>query len=647
MPKLTLNCPICDKPLIRTGEITILSERLYTYKCGHAFAQSFDAPKALDFTGANPHKHARPYQAEGVDFIVNGHERNPGGWNCIIGDKMRLGKTPQALLALKNSPERQPCLILVRSANLWQWIAEFREFTSTLPLGIWPITSSKTMIPPGFSAYIMSMDLLANEGTCKACNASMRLHTESVQYPDGYCKKTDCSKPTPSGDSMVERLLAFGFKSLILDEAHSVKNQSSARSQALIRFLHQISKSEEKKTLKFNCAICNHSWEETILIQTDIHKNHVSHRTNCPECHTDVAQFFVSERIETSRKCGVVMLTGTAIKNRADEYFIPLNIVAPDKFPSVESFRRKWLEMDKNGRYRVKSHLVEFFRAEIEPYVLRREWEDVYAQLPPLNRPTTIITIEDENLKKLYNATLDTLEEQMESKARFNFFDSIGELTRLRQICGLAKCGWITNYIDTCLDEDPSSRWVIGLHHKAVRDQLAYGLSKYGVLSLSGEDSPEQKFHIMKAFQSSPQRVCLMNMLAGGVGLDMYYVENALIAERQWSSADEEQFEARFFNPDMEMVHQRLNTLRDSMLADKDLRYHEPYNEIPRIYSKDQPKVTNIEYIIAKGTIDEFFDNMVTQKREIFGETISNDWDLTKNADSFRDLMEKTVAGRL
>ncbi len=631
MLKLTLNCPTCAKPLVRTGECTILSERLFTYKCGHMFAQDFDAPRPLDLVGANPGKHARPYQAVGVDFIVNGHERNPGGWNAIIGDKMRLGKTPQALLALKNSPERYPALILVKSANLWQWIHEFKEFTSVLPLGIWPIVGSKGMIPPGFSAYIMSMDLLASEGTCAACNKPLRLHVESIDHPNGYCKKTGCSHPTPSGDSMVERLLAFGFKALIVDEAHSMKNQSSARSQALIRFLHEISKAEITHDILFSCGICRETWTEQVTVQINATSQRVGKRSHCPKCFTEVYQSSFREKKDVVRKCGVVMLTGTAIKNKADEYFVPLNIVAPDKFPSVESFRKRWLEMDSNGRYRVKSYLIEQFRAEIEPYVLRREWEDVYGELPPLNRTPTIITIEDENLKKLYNATLDALEENMESKAKFNFFDSIGELTRLRQICGLAKCGWITNYIDTCLEDDPKAKWVIGLHHHAVADSLTFGLGKYGVSKISGADSPEQKYAIMKGFQTSTDRVCLMNMLAGGVGLDMYYVENCLIAERQWSSADEEQFEARFFNPDMAMVHDRLNSMPSPS----------------RFYSQAAPKVTNIEYIIAKGTIDEFFQNMVEQKREIFGETIANDWDLTKSADSFRELMEKTVAGRL
>ena len=47
--------------------------------------------------------------------------------------------------------------------------------------------------------------------------------------------------------------------------------------------------------------------------------------------------------------CGIIMLSGTAIKNRAEEYFVPLNIVAPERFPSLERFRCDWLNRVKRG----------------------------------------------------------------------------------------------------------------------------------------------------------------------------------------------------------------------------------------------------------------------------------------------------------
>jgi hypothetical protein len=117
----------------------------------------------------------------------------------------------------------------------------------------------------------------------------------------------------------------------------------------------------------------------------------------------------------------------------------------------------------------------------------------------------------------------------------------------------------------------------------------------------------------MRSFESDSNRVLAINMLAGGVGMDFHYVDNCCIIERQWSSADEEQFEFRFYNPD--------KSIKD--------------------------RSTNIEYLIAQGTIDEWFYNLVEGKRQIFGETLGTSWSLNSDPGSFKQLMEMTLSGRL
>ena len=132
-------------------------------------------------------------------------------------------------------------------------------------------------------------------------------------------------------------------------------------------------------------------------------------------------------------------------------------------------------------------------------------------------------------------------------------------------------------------------------------------------IQLPGEDNAWAKDHIMTGFESSKQRILIINMLAGGIGMDFHYCNNVLILERQWSSADEEQFEFRFYNPDRSIKNES----------------------------------TNVEYIIAKGTIDEWWYDMVEVKRRIFGETIGTHWSITQDNGSFKDLMEKTLGSRL
>lgn len=578
---------------------------LNTYKCGHIFTEekiSLDE-QSLDFVSKDGSgKIARDYQKAGVEFIIK------SGFNAIIGDQMRLGKTPQSLLALANAyEERTPCLILVRSANLWQWVREYKVWTDTLPNGIWPINGTKDYIPDGFSAYIISMDTFSRPSPCK-CGHS---------YHKDKCKKSDCSCKIfrPDGDSMVDKLLSFGFKLVIADEAHSFKNTQSNRSQALVKFLHDISEEELLRQLKFSCIFCQYEWIEDITIKVNITdgvrntKHH--HQTECPRCHAKTARADEYKDLTNRRKCGVIMLTGTPIKNAAHEYFVPLNIVCPERFNSFEGFQREWLSPD--GK-RVIPYKLESFKRAIAPYVLRREKEDVFTDLPPLNRIFTVIQPDKDALVRSYNTILDGLESKLAARINPSYWDMKDELMELRRICGLMKVPWTADYLETCLMDSDKERYAVGIHHKDVRDILKHKLGGFeNCLSLSGEDSAENKDRIMRQFEYSKQRVLVINMLAGGVGMDFHYVNNILILERQWSSADEEQFEFRFYNPDI-----KINNAS-----------------------------TTCEYIVIKGSIEQFFYEMVEEKRKIFGETVGTNFDITKNNKSFKELVEMTVGSRL
>lgn len=530
MPKLRLNCDICGKRLEAVETVSLNNDETYrSYKCGHCFILSKDFKtsnldnvnySAIDFSG----KTARNYQVEGVNFILK------SDFKCLIGDQMRLGKTPQSLLALQNAIKdktfgtvENPCLIIVGGANIWQWVREYKTWTDSLPNGIFPIVEgSKQWIPPGFSSYIISRDTFSRKG-------------------------------------MKEKLGALGFKLLIVDESHSFKNGEANRSQALVEFIRDYG---------------------------------IKH---------------------------FIFLSGTSVINRADEYFTVLNLLDPAEFSSLDKFRKAWLEKDEKGKWaRVNRFRIEEFREKIAPYVLRREWADVYADIDKTkpNRMFQVVKIESDHMKKIYNAALDVLAEKQAEGAGQKVL-SAGLMT-LRRIVGMAKVKFVADYVDIFLDERDDARIAIGLHHEDVLNQLKNAIGPNRCLQLTGKDDPARKDWIMRYFQTSKERVLLINQLAGGEGMDFSYCQDVVNIERQWSSAKEEQFEARFFNPDPEF--RRKNNIN---------------------------RITNIEYFIAQGTIDEWWYDMVEQKRQIFGETISNNFDIDQSPMDFKELLNQTLQGRL
>jgi len=345
-------------------------------------------------------------------------------------------------------------------------------------------------------------------------------------------------------------LLNIGFKYLIADEIHSFKNTDSKRSQALVEFI-RIAGIKNK-----------------------------------------------------------LFLSGTPIKNRADEYFVPLNLLDPLNFPSMENFKMRFLcQNPNNGRYdRIAPWALQTFKSVTSQYIIRRERNQVLTELPKFSRVFQDVQIESETLKKLYNLELDKLQEKSDWK-ELTYNDIKDNLMTMRRIIGMAKAELIVEVIEEFLESSEDEKIVIGVHHHSVRDYLMAKLAEHRPLSLSGDDNDDRKQRIIDAFRKPERRIAIFNIIAGGTGLNLQFCNNCIILERQWNSAEEEQFEDRF-------------------------------NRI------GQTLPVTAAYPVAKRTIDEWFANMVEEKRGIFGDTIaidSREW----TSNTYRDMIEWAMGSRL
>lgn len=354
-----------------------------------------------------------------------------------------------------------------------------------------------------------------------------------------------------SRKGILEAISLLGIKSVIIDESHSFKDPEAARTKALIKL------------------------------------------------------------IKSNRAMKVIALSGTPIKNRADEYFTILNILAPEYFHSKIQFQRNWLTQDEKGRYsRIAPWRLDAFRNLISKWVIRREKHEVLTNLPPLRKNYEFIEIEDPEIKKSYNAQLDLFSNFLNNTAKITSTDILGWLAKLRALTGQAKCqaalDWATEFLDST-DENLA----IGIQHKSVRDTLYYVMQGggYEPLKFSGEDNQYRKDEVIRRFENGDNRLLIINEIAGGYGLNLQCCANALVLERQWNAADEEQFEGRFH--------------RDG-----------------------QKHAVNVTYMLAAGTIDEFFHETVERKRKIFGETVQG-WSFTDDIETLRELSERVIQGKL
>jgi hypothetical protein len=214
---------------------------------------------------------------------------------------------------------------------------------------------------------------------------------------------------------------------------------------------------------------------------------------------------------------------------------------------------------------------------------------------------------------KQYNKILDKLESKLVEKANPTYWDMADDLMELRRICGMMKLSWAGDYLETCA-QDSTAKYAIGIHHESVRDVLYTMLG--GSLNCHkyfGGTSLDEKNRIELNWAKDNKQFLIINMIAGGVGLDLHYCDNVLILERGWNAEMERQFEFRFYNPDKSI----------------------------------KKNATTVEYVLSKGTFEEWWYDMIEEKSRNVDPLVYNNWDLQKDAISFKQLAEMTVAGRL
>jgi SWI/SNF-related matrix-associated actin-dependent regulator 1 of chromatin subfamily A len=257
--------------------------------------------------------------------------------------------------------------------------------------------------------------------------------------------------------------------------------------------------------------------------------------------------------VNMTRVQNMIFLSGTPIKNRAEEFYPALHLLDPATFHDPGTFRWKFLklEYDSNGKNpkwnKIKPEMYEEFKRITSRFMIRREKHEVLTNLPPLTRDWQFMEIEDPFLKESYNSTIDLFENYLENKAEVKSSGILGWLAQLRSITGAAKVPYCIDWIKDFL-ESTDEPIAIGIHHETVRDSLYYALNNAGIktLKLSGEDDFRKKERILEKFRTGEARVLVINMQAGGVGLNIQTCPNFIVLERQWNAADEEQFEARF-----------------------------------------------------------------------------------------------------
>lgn len=156
-------CPKCFKVAIVKSQAKFGDTLWYILECGHLVSKDtiVDVSSQIaNWTNVSGSKTIYPYQVEGIKFIASANGR------ALIADEPALGKTIQALGALKFYKEMRPALWVCKSTLKLQTLKEGIEWCGMEMMGQ-IIEHKKMFIMPNLNLYIVSMDLLRNIPTEK------------------------------------------------------------------------------------------------------------------------------------------------------------------------------------------------------------------------------------------------------------------------------------------------------------------------------------------------------------------------------------------------------------------------------------------------------------------------------------------------
>ena len=318
----------------------------------------------------------------------------------------------------------------------------------------------------------------------------------------------------------------------------------------------------------------------------------------------------------------VIGVSGTPIKNKADEFFPILNMIAPAKFPTKHYMMRRYFEFwtDAQGNYHIIKARPEFFEA-LDGIMIRRTRAEVAPELPTIRRMFFNSEIENKDLRKSYAQVQKEFEDFMDENdgkiSAEGYTNLLGFFARMRRITGFAKIEPVTEFVtDFLLSTD--RKIVIFGHHKETLESLKEVLDTWCTQGgwnpcehLHSALDSDQRQEVIRRFKEQNQsRILIASTLASGEGLNLQFCSDAIMMERQWNPANEEQAETRF------------------------TRFKEDGNYEEHV---------NVTYMISAGTIDEWLTELVEKKRALFDKLINRNEDANWDESSLMKELADTL----
>ncbi|WP_297090424.1 DEAD/DEAH box helicase [uncultured Draconibacterium sp.] len=301
-----------------------------------------------------------------------------------------------------------------------------------------------------------------------------------------------------------------------------------------------------------------------------------------------------------------LVITGTPIENSLSDLWSQMNFLNPGMLGNLSFFKRAFItpiEKHANEEQMDKLQLM------IRPFVLRRKKDEVAKDLPPLMEEIRICPMAGDQ-QKLYeqeksvirNTILSAIEKEGVKKSQFVVLQG---LTKLRQLAnhptlaeatGDARSGKFDEIFRMLRNLVAEKHKVLVFssfvtHLELLEKRIAEEQWKYS--KLTGQTTKREK--VISRFQEEEDnRIFLISLKAGGVGLNLTEADYVFIIDPWWNPAAENQainrahrigqnkhvFVYRFITENS--IEEKIQKLKErkSSLADKFINSNNPFEQI-------------------------------------------------------------------
>jgi len=264
----------------------------------------------------------------------------------------------------------------------------------------------------------------------------------------------------------------------------------------------------------------------------------------------DEAHYVKNEKANRSRAClslkapHYLPMTGTPILNRPQELWPMLNLIAPNRFPSAEQFKNRYVSNNGSARN------VQELREILKTLMIRRTKKEVIKELPPINRiyqwhelTEQAVELYQDVLKGVYKVI--SLWNPEEAGHEKDVPGILAQIMRLKQVCAMDKINTVADLAVEVSDaDDNGGKVIIFSNFVPVVEAIAKRLGNEAMVLHGQKKDPG----IIDSFRDDPKvKFLVAQWQVGGEGHNLQCANNVIFSDLFWTPASHQQCEGRAY----------------------------------------------------------------------------------------------------